>query len=199
MSMIETRIDYQPVIDALRRAAGEMRNSAPLMRAVAGTMMHATEENFAQEGRPKWQDLSPTTKLSYQVAGKDWKKLRAGGSMKVGAFPGKILQRSSGGLAASIIQHYTGTEAVVGSNKVYAAIHQFGGRTKAHVIKARHKRALSFGGIVVRQVNHPGSKIPARPFLRLTPRDLRDIVEDAQAFYSRALQRNQARSQNSGQ
>lgn len=181
--MIETRIDYQPVIDALRRAAGEMRNSAPLMRAVAGTMLHATEENFAQEGRPKWVDLHKGTKLARG---------------KQGTWPGKILQRS-GSLASSISQHWTGTQAVVGTNKVYAAIQQFGGRTKPHVIKARHKRALSFGGIVVRQVNHPGSKIPARPFLRLTPRDLRDIVEDAQAFYTRALQRNQARSQSSGQ
>jgi phage virion morphogenesis protein len=177
MPIIETSIEYRPVIEALRRAAGEMRNTVALMRSVSATMLHAVEENFAQEGRPKWVDLHPGTKL---------------GRAKAGTWPGKILQRS-GGLASSITQRWSVSEAVVGSNKVYAAIHQFGGRTKPHVIRARNKRALSFGGIVVRQVNHPGSNIPARPFLRLTPRDLRDIVEDAQAFHARAIARNQAR------
>lgn len=58
------------------------------------------------------------------------------------------------------------------------------------MIRARNKRALSFGDIVVRQVNHPGSKIPARNALRMTPRDLRDIVEESQRFYNRAIARN---------
>ena len=50
------------------------------------------------------------------------------------------------------------------------------------MIRPKNKRALSFGGIVVRSVNHPGSNIPARPFLRLTPGDLRDIVLEANGF-----------------
>lgn len=172
--MIEARIEYRAVITALRNAAGDMADTRPLMRAVAGIMMRAVEDNFEQEGRPKWKDLASSTKLTRSKEGK---------------WPGKILQRS-GRLAASIVRSSTSTQAQVGTNVVYAAIHNFGGRTKPHVIRAKNKRALAFGGIVVRQVNHPGSQIPARPFLRLTPRDLADIVDAAHMHHLRALTRN---------
>lgn len=173
--MIEARLEYQPVLRAMRRAADEMGNGRPLMRSVAGIMVRAVEDNFKQEGRPKWQDLRPGTKMA-----------RA----KQGTWPGQILQRTAGGLANSIQEQFDARNAVVGTNKIYAAIHQFGGKTRAHVIRAKNKRALSFGGIVVRSVNHPGSDIPARPFLRLTPGDLRDIMETSRNHYARALARN---------
>lgn len=172
--MIEAKLEYQPVLRAMRRSADEMGNTRPLMRSVAGIMFRAVEDNFEQEGRPKWKDLQPGTKLT---------------RYKEGTWPGKILQRS-GGLASSFQQQFDARNSVVGTNKVYAAIQNFGGQTKAHVITAKNKRALSFGGIVVRSVNHPGSKIPAREFLRLTPGDLRDIIGAAQQHYNRALARN---------
>lgn len=172
--MIEAKLVYEPVLRAMRRAADEMGNSRPLMRSVAGIMMRAVEDNFEQEGRPKWKDLHPGTKLARS---------------KDGTWPGKILQRS-GGLASSIQQQFDERNAIVGTNKVYGAIQNFGGRTKAHVIRAKNKRALSFGGIVVRSVNHPGSDIPARPFLRLTPGDLREIMGAAQQHFNKALARN---------
>ena len=57
-----------------------------------------------------------------------------------------------------------------GASVVYAAIHEYGGQTRPHKITAKNKSALSFfiGGkaVVVKSVNHPGSKIPARPYLR---------------------------------
>lgn len=172
--MIEARLEYKPILNALRRAAGEMGNTRPLMRSVAGIMFRAVEDNFEQDGRPKWKDLHPGTKLS---------------RYKQGTWPGKILQRS-GGLASSIQQQFDQREAVVGTNKIYAAIHQFGGKTAPHVIRPKTKRALSFGGIVVRQVNHPGSDIPARPFLRLTPGDLREIILVTNQHHNKALARN---------
>lgn len=172
--MIEARIEYKAVITAMKRAAAEMGDKRPLLRGIAGIMMVAVEDNFEQQGRPAWVDLHPGTKLS-----------RA----KEGTWPGKILQRT-GQLAASVVRLSDSNTATVGSNKVYAAIQQLGGQTKPHVIRAKNKRALSFGGIVVRQVNHPGSKIPARPFLGMTPRDLRDIVEESRRFYNRAIARN---------
>lgn len=187
--MIHAKIEYKPVIAALRRAATAMGNTRPLMGAVAHIMSRAVEDNFKDEGRPKWKDLAASTKLAYQMGGKDWKRLKGGGSAGIKPFGGRILQRS-GQLASSIQTSFGNTTAVVGSNKIYAAIHQFGGHTRPHVIRAKNKRALSFGGIVVRQVNHPGSNIPARPFLRLTPRDLRDIVLRAEGFYQSALDRN---------
>ena len=66
--------------------------------------------------------------------------------------------------------------ASVGTNIKYAAIHQFGGPTRPHVILHHNKKALAFGGRVVKKVNHPGSRIPARPFLSITPEDEDKII-----------------------
>jgi phage gpG-like protein len=55
----------------------------------------------------------------------------------------------------------------VGTNVAYAAIHQFGGKTKPRVIQPKNGKALFWPGAAhpVQSVNHPGSTIPARPFL----------------------------------
>jgi phage gpG-like protein len=53
----------------------------------------------------------------------------------------------------------------VGSNKVYAAINHFGGQTRPHVIKARPGSALKTPFGLFKSVNHPGSKIEARPVM----------------------------------
>lgn len=177
--MIELKLEYEPVLRAWRRAAAELGDTRSLMRGVAGIMFRAVEDNFAEEGRPKWVDLHPGTKAARE---------------KAGTWPGKILQRS-GQLAASIVQLFTATTATVGSNKIYAPIVFLGGRTKPHTITARNGRALAFAGIVVRSVRHPGSNIPARNALRLTPRDLRDIVEDARMRTWQVLARRGLHSQ----
>jgi len=60
--------------------------------------------------------------------------------------------------------------ASVGTNLIYAAIHEYGGTTRAHVIEARNAQALAFqmGGqdVFCKRVNHPGSRMPERSFLR---------------------------------
>ena len=71
----------------------------------------------------------------------------------------------TGRLIGSIHARVIGDELHIGTSTPYAAIHQFGGKTAAHKIFPRKKKALAFRGIVVRYVNHPGSNIPARPFL----------------------------------
>ena len=161
--MIDIKIDHSAITAALQRVIQATEQRAPLMQNIAGIMEGAVEENFAQEGRPKWQGLKPPG--------------RAGG---------KILQQS-GQLAASITPYSDNDSAVVGSNKKYAAIHQFGGKTRAHVIKPRNKKALAFGGRVVKQVNHPGSVIPARPFLALTQGDEGEIEHTALDYLRRAI------------
>jgi phage gpG-like protein len=64
----------------------------------------------------------------------------------------------------------------VGTNVVYAAIHEYGGRTPPHVIEPKYKKALAFeiGGetIIRRRVHHPGSVMPERSFLRSALRDM---------------------------
>jgi phage gpG-like protein len=70
-----------------------------------------------------------------------------------------------------------------GTNVKYAAIHEYGGVTRAHVIQARKKKALAFQvggvGLVRKSVQHPGSKMPERSFLRSSLRDNEEKIKKA--------------------
>ena len=61
---------------------------------------------------------------------------------------------------------FNSKSATVGSDRHYAAIHQLGGKTAPHKIVPKNKKALFWPGAKhpVKSVNHPGSKIPARPY-----------------------------------
>lgn len=93
--------------------------------------------------------------------------------------------RDTGTLAKSIrMTSATSRGVTIGSDRKYAAIHQLGGKTAAHVIRPKNGKALFWPGAAhpVAFVNHPGSKIPARPFLpfdkngRPTPAALKIIA-----------------------
>ncbi len=134
-----------------------LHDGTPFMRSVAGIMLASTKQNFRQGGRPKWVQ-------SKRVANN-------GGQTLIG----------SGLLRRSIQTHVGRTYAIVGSNLDYAAIHQFGGKTRPHLIRAKHGKALYWPGAKhpVFSVHHPGSKIPARPYLKLQPEELKDIEKTA--------------------
>jgi phage gpG-like protein len=99
--------------------------------------------------------------------------------VKENKLTGQALKTRTGTLRRSINYALTvqdqGLTATVGTNLVYAAIHEYGGVTRAHVIQARNKKALAFqmGGqtIMRKSVQHPGSKMPERSFLRASLRD----------------------------
>ncbi len=146
--MIEIKIDTAKLTAALKRLAAKGHDLSPAMRRAAGIMADAVEENFEQEGRPKWKSLAASTL-----------KQRA----KEGS-TGKILQRR-GDLARSITRHSDATSAVVGTNTIYAGIHQFGG-------KAGRGRKV---------------EIPARPFLKLDKEDEDDIVKSFAKFLGEGL------------
>ena len=121
---IEIKIDNQEVNQRLLELAHRGEKLRPLMKNVAGILAYSTEENFANEGRPKWVDIAESTKKK---------------SQKTGHYPGQILQ-VTGQLASSISTHYDEDSAVIGSNMDYAANHQLGGqagRKKAVSIPAR--------------------------------------------------------------
>ena len=134
---IEIKIDNKKVEKALLEIAQKTSNLRPLMKNIAGIMADSTEENFKEEGRPKWKDLSEKTKTARR---------------KTGHYPGQILQ-VSGQLAMSITTHYDNESAIIGSNKVYAAIHQLGG------LAGKNKKV----------------SIPARQYLKLTDDDFKEI------------------------
>jgi len=136
---IEIKLDNKKVEEALLELAQKTSNLRPLMKNIAGIMADSTEENFKEEGRSKWQDLSEVTKTARR---------------KTGHYPGQILQ-VSGQLALSITTQYDDESAVIGSNKVYAAIQQLGGQA------GKNKKVT----------------IPARPYLQLADDDYQEILK----------------------
>ena len=109
---IEIKIDDKEIQQLLKKLAAKAENLRPLMKNIAGIMMDSVENQFDKQGIPdKWTPLAKSTI-----------KQRT----KKGYWPGRILQMR-GELAASITSKYDDNSAVVGTNKVYAAIHQFGG------------------------------------------------------------------------
>lgn len=134
--MIEVKIDnlfvVQNQIDRL--GAGLDDNRFLLMKKLAGTMHHAVRQNFRQGGRPKWLGL----------------KYRNSKPLV-----------DTGALRDSVSQNYDNDTAIVGTNRVYAAIHHFGG------MAGRNRKV----------------RIPARPFLALTNEDKQDLMDDVQDYF----------------
>ena len=78
---------------------------------------------------------------------------------KIGKYPGQILQ-VSGQLASSVSTAYDNNSAVIGSNLAYAAIHQLGGQA------GKNKKTT----------------IPARPYLKLTDDNFKEIISEVEYF-----------------
>jgi phage gpG-like protein len=81
-----------------------------------------------------------------------------------------VLHVQTGRLRRSIHAVAGGTDAApsaaVGTNVVYAAIHEFGGKTRPHRIEPKEKMALAFmvvgQEVFAKNVNHPRSRMPER-------------------------------------
>lgn len=114
MSLFDVRLvgeaQLQQLLNDVDRA---VQNPRPLFQGIAMELVSLTEENFAAEGNPKWPALSAST-----IAQRT----------KRGTWPGKILQVTAGGLAASITTEVGPNYARIGSTKPYAAIQQLGGQ-----------------------------------------------------------------------
>ena len=104
---------------------------------------------------------------------------------------GGVLDVRSGALknsiAAGVSADGDGVSATVGSNGdvKYAAIQEYGGKIAAHEILPAKAQALAFmaGGALhfARKVEHPGSVIPERAYLRSSLDDMRDDIVAALA------------------
>ena len=120
--MAEIIISIEELQGKLEKLSKALENKTPLLRRVANTLQNATEESFDKQASPfgeKWKPNAPKT----------LQKKRGN----------KILIQS-GLLSQSFTQKVTGTSAQVGTNKEYAAIHQFGGkagRNRKVIIPAR--------------------------------------------------------------
>jgi len=147
--MLKLEIDNQNVQSMLKDLLRKVDDLRPFMQEAAGILHDAVEENFEQEGRPKWKALAPAT-------------IKQRG--KKGYWPGRILQ-VSGQLAASIDQQYGSDFALVGTNKVYAGVHQLGINKTVSTKKGSRKM-----------------NIPARPYLNVTDRDLQKILDAGEEY-----------------
>ena len=102
------------VFQMIKQIQARGDNMTPVMRRISGIMFEAVIGNYEAEGRPvKWPALAPAT-----IAQRE----------KLGKWPGKMLQRSQAGLLASMSQRATQSQAIVGSNKRYAALQFLGGK-----------------------------------------------------------------------
>jgi phage gpG-like protein len=104
----------------------------------------------------------------------------------------KLLNIRTGKLSRSIFEQVTNSTnevsgRVFSSGLTYAAIQEFGGETKAHIIEAVNGKALAFkmGGkdVFFKRVHHPGSHIKGahymgEAFKEMTP-EIRQQYEQA--------------------
>lgn len=114
---IKITSNSKEVNDKLLELAERAKNTKPVMRQIAHVMRNYTDEKFETEGRyqgKKWEDWKPS-----------YKKKRT--KMKRGE--GKILTLE-GELREKIEDKVKNDSVEVGTNQVYAAIHNFGGDVK---------------------------------------------------------------------
>lgn len=181
--MIEVNIDTSELSAALKRVDKFAANASPLMEKIAGVMHDAVMQNFHEGGRPAWAGLAPATLKQKRKKG----------------YSDDPLIRT-GKLRNSITLRYTPTTAQVGTNLVYAGIHQFGGKIDkaAQSRQVRHRtdargnllRTEMFGGkgLVFAKAGHKrvavrwfeqgahSIAISARPFLKLTPENEQKVI-----------------------
>lgn len=138
------------VLGTLASTAGNLK---PAFAAIGRSMVISTQQRMKAQHGPDgkaWPPLSPATLLA-----------RAGGKRKVFRKDGKTLRKpaariiaaaqallDSGQLRASLTHRADAAGVEVGTNKVYAAIHQFGGpagRGKKVTIPARPYLGIDAG------------------------------------------------------
>lgn len=135
------------VVDVLQQLLDDLGDMTEPMQRIAAVLEDTTEQAFADEASPSTGEPWPSLSDAY---------LKANPKRK----GGKMLQATAGGLAPSIVSEYGDNWAQIGSNKIYAAIHQFGGEDDMA----------------------PGpAAIPAREYLGIskeTEADILDILEE---------------------
>ena len=153
--------DMQFLVKSLRRLQKAGANPAPLLKRIAFAGENATLARFADEEGPDGEKWVESLR----------KQLNSGKTM-----------RKDGHLVGGITSDSSATEARWGSNRIYAAIHQFGG-----VIKAKTSKGLAFtlangDGVITQSVT-----MPARPFLGINKDDGEDIVALVREYVNEAM------------
>mgnify|MGYP006283574597 FL=1 len=156
MAGVSLRFDdseLQRDVQGMRKRAA---NTRPAFEVVGELVRTSVVANFEAEGRPdKWPELKPST-------------------LKRRPKAGQILRRQgfAGGLMGSISAKPMDDGVRIGTNKVYAAVHQFGAKKGAF-------GATSKGAPI------PWGDIPARPYLLIQDEDEARICRVLENFILR--------------
>jgi phage virion morphogenesis protein len=144
---IEVAVDgrFRDILDALTKASAP--DLLAISRAMGEELESISNDAFEAETDP--------------VTGKKWEELKA--PREDGSTGHKLRNQSI--LYASRHHIDTPGSTTFGSNLAYAHIHQEGGQTKAHTIRPNLAKALRVNGRFFKKVEHPGSRIPARPYM----------------------------------
>jgi len=155
--MIRISINSGEAQKRLQDMREKLGDTTPLMRRVGGIMLNSAKTNFLQGGRPKWV-------VSARAE-------REGG----------ITLQKSGVLMRSVHSEVGRNFAIVGTNIKYAAIHQFGGLIRRKQV-ASIDDFRPFDGRPTKLRTYAVGEMPARPFLRLTEVEDKNIEKAAVAF-----------------
>ena len=159
-----------------------MTNKRDAMSIIGSIARSSVIRNFEKEGRPAgWKGLSATTK-----------------KRRGSAHPILRRQGFAGGLMGSVNYQAFDDKVVVGTNKVYAAVHQFGakkGSFGSFVVRVgAHTRTITqaFGRMIeprtikvrahTKNQKLPWGDIPARPFLVVQDEDWKEMREALKDF-----------------
>jgi len=156
---IKARLEDREVRATLKRARAALADLRPAMRSIGEYLLEETENHFRDERDADGRPWTPLKVRSYAIGfGKKKKATHTQKGMLTAAFEsylaGKKILTESHELRGSIRYIAGKSVLLIGSNKPYAAIHQFGG------IAGRGRKV----------------EIPARPFIGIGPKDRREIL-----------------------
>ncbi len=161
-----TRMDWSQARAAFGRLERAIADPTPVMRAIGTGLVTSTQDRMDAGHDPNgaaWAALNPVYARGKRGPG--------------------ILRESGmrGGLQGSITHRAERDQVEVGTNKIYGAIHQFGGVIRA---KAGGKLAFRMGGKLIRTSS---VTVPARPYLGISAEDGVMILEVVEGALDRAL------------
>lgn len=151
---IEIDVDNKEVSALFKQISSRVADLTPLMNISGEIIRSSVIENFRVGGRPeKWK---PSKRAILQ--------------------DGQTLVDK--GILRNSINYQAGRNRVeVGTNVVYAAIHQFGLQQSVNV--KQHKRKNKKGGASTVKAHSRKINMPKRPFLLVQDEDLEEIREAA--------------------
>jgi phage virion morphogenesis protein len=151
--MIEIELKDDAVVAALARLDAGLRDPRPLMQEIGELLVESTKDRFKAGTAPDGSAWAPKTQATRDAYARRGERVDE-----------RPLWGPSRMLASQIFPRATSDRVEVGSNRIYAAVMQFGAAQGAFGRNAR-------GSPI------PWGDIPARPFLGVSAADREGVLE----------------------